>query len=67
MDHKFNEILMWLEDINNYINSILYFYSCPTQIRKQLDFKEILMYVSCVPEIIKDIKKYLYDLETFKD
>lgn len=67
MNYSFEEIIMYLDDINNYVNSILYYHSCSLNIKKELDLEEILMYLSCVPEIIQDIKDYLYNLYYSKD
>lgn len=67
MNYTFNDIILYLDDINNYVNSILYFHSCSNDIKKELDLKEILMYLSSVPEIIQDIKDYLYNFYCSED
>lgn len=62
MLYNLEDIIMYLDDIDNYVNSILFYHSCSLNIKRELDLKEILMYLSCVPEIIQDIKDYLYNL-----
>lgn len=51
MINNFDDLIMGLDDIDLYVNSILYYY-CPLFVKQELDFKEILMYLSCLPEII---------------
>lgn len=60
---NFDDLIMYLDDIDSYVNSILYYHSCSLNVRQELDLQEILMYLSCVPEIIQDIKDYLYSKE----
>lgn len=67
MNYSFEDIIMYLDDIDNYVNSILFYHSCSLTRKKDLDLKEILMYLSCVPEIVQDIKNYLYNLYYSKD
>jgi len=67
MNYNFNNIILYLDDIDNYVNSILFYHSCSNKVKKELDFKEILMYLSSVSEIIQDIKNYLYNLYYSKD
>lgn len=62
MNYNLEDIIMYLDDIDNYISSILFYHSCSLNKRKELDLKEIIMYLSSVPEIIQDIKDYLYNL-----
>lgn len=67
MNYNLEDIITYLDDIDNYVSSILFYHSCSLDRKKELDLKEILMYLSCVPEIIQDIKDYLYILHYFKD
>lgn len=67
MNYNFNDIIMYLDDIDTYVNSILYYHSCSSKLKNELDFKEILMYLSCISEIIQDIKDYLYNFYCSKD
>ncbi len=67
MNYNIEDIIMYLDDINSYVNSILYYHSCSSKEKKELDIKEILMYLSSVSEIIQDIKNYLYNLYCSKD
>ncbi len=60
MTDNLNDVILYLDDITLYVNSILYYHSCPLDVRQNLDLKEILMYLSVIPEIIQDIKSYLY-------
>ena len=50
------EINLFLDDINEYVKSILLYLNNPNS---NLDLKEIIMYLSSVDEIIKTIKKLL--------
>ena len=52
------EINLFLDDINEYVNSILLYLNNPNS---NLDLKEIIMYLSSVDEIIKTIKKLLLE------
>lgn len=54
---------MYLDDITEYVNSILYYHFSPLDTKQKIDIEEILMYLSSVPEIIEDIKNYLYSKE----
>lgn len=56
--NKDYEINLLLDDINEYVNSILLYLNNPNSI---LDLKEIEMYLSSVDEIIKTIKKLLLE------
>ncbi len=67
MDYNIEDIIMYLDDINIYVNSILFYHSCSVKLKKELNLKEILMYLSSVLEIIQDIKNYLYNLYYSKD
>lgn len=67
MNSNFNDIILYLDDIDTYVNSILYYHSCSSKLKDELDLKEILMYLSCVSEIIQDIKDYLCNLSCSKD
>ena len=67
MNYDLIDIVMYLDDIDNYVNSILYYHSCSLNRKKELDLKEILMYLSNVPEIIQDIRDYLYNLYCSKN
>ncbi len=67
MNYNFEDIIMYLDDIDIYVNSILFYHSCSAKLKKEVDLKEILMYLSSVPEIIQDIKDYLYNLYYSKD
>ena len=52
---SFDDLFLYLDDIDEYVNSILLYhngYDC-------LDIDEILMYLSCVSEIIESIKKFI--------
>lgn len=52
---SFNDLFLYLDDINQYVNSILLYH----QGYNNLDLDEILIYLSCVSEIIEDIKKFI--------
>jgi hypothetical protein len=52
------EINLFLDDINEYVKSILLYLNNPNS---NLDLKEIIMYLSSVDEIIKTIKKLLLE------
>ncbi len=67
MNYNIEDIIMYLDDIDNYVNSILLYHSCSVKLKEELDLKEILMYLSSIPEIIQDIKDYLYNLYYSKD
>lgn len=67
MNYNLEDIIMYLDDIDNYVSSILFYHSCSLDRKKELDLKEILMYLSCVSEIIQDVKDYLYTLHYSKD
>ena len=55
--YSINELELYLDDINEYVNSILlYHYGYD-----KLDSDEILMYLSSVNEIIKAIKQFICD------
>lgn len=53
--YSLEELILYLNDINEYVNSIL-LYHCGYN---ELDLEEILIYLSCVNEIIEAIKVYL--------
>ncbi len=59
MTYDFDDIIMYLDDIDSYVNSILYYHYCTDEDREKLDIKEILMYLSSISEIIQDIKDFL--------
>ena len=61
--HNLDDVILYLDDINSYVDSILYYHTCPLDVRQELDLTEILMYLSAIPEIIQDIKSYLYSKE----
>lgn len=61
--NNLNDVILYLDDINSYVYSILYYHTCPLNVRQELDLTEILMYLSTVSEIIQDIKNYLYSKE----
>lgn len=67
MNYNLEDIILYLNDIDNYVNSILFYHSCSSDRKKELDLEEILMYLSSIPEIIQDIKDYLYNLYYSKD
>lgn len=51
---SFNDLFLYLDDIDEYVNSILlYHYGY------NLDLNEILMHLSCVSEIINAIKEFI--------
>lgn len=52
------EINLLLDDINEYVNSILLYLNNPNS---NLDLKEIVMYLSSVDETIKTIKQLLLE------
>lgn len=52
------EINLLLDDINEYVNSILLYLNNPNS---NLDLKEIVMYLSSVDEAIKTIKQLLLE------
>ena len=54
----FDDIILYLNDIDNYVNSILYYHN---DYNENLDLNEILMYLSGVHEIIENLKLYLYE------
>lgn len=56
--NKDYEIELLLDDINEYVNSILLYLNNPNS---NLDLKEIEMYLSSVDEIINTIKKLLLE------
>ena len=61
--NNLNDVILYLDDINSYVYSILCYHTCPLNVRQELDLTEILMYLSTVSEIIQDIKNYLYSKE----
>lgn len=67
MNYDLEDIIRYLDDIDNYVNSILFYHSCSFIKKKELDLKEILMYLSSTHETIQDIKDYLYNLSCSKD
>ena len=52
------EINLLLDDINEYVNSVLLYLNNPNS---NLDLKEIIMYLSSVDETIKTIKQLLLE------
>lgn len=56
--HSYSELFAYLSDIKEYINAILLFHNG----YEYLDIKEILMYLSCVDEIIDAIEFYLKNI-----
>ena len=50
-----HELNLYLDDINEYVNSILLYHNG----YNNLDLEEILMYLSCVSEIIETIKEFI--------
>ncbi len=67
MNYEIEDIIMYLDDIDNYVNSILFYHSCSDKEKEELDLKEILMYLSSIAEIIQDVKDYIYNLYVSKD
>lgn len=67
MKYNLADIILYLDDINSYVNSILFYHSRSFIVQKELDLKEILMYLSCTSEIIQDIKDYIYNLYYSKE
>lgn len=53
------DVIMFLDDIKGYVDSILYYYSCSSKEKQNLDLSEILAYLFSVEEIVDDIKDYL--------
>lgn len=53
------EILLYLEDIKNCVSSYLYYLNNP---EKDLDNKEIDMYMSAIPEIVDELKELIINL-----
>ena len=51
-----NHFILYLDDIDNYVNSILNYHN-----GYEADLSEILMYLSCVHEIIENLKLFLYE------
>lgn len=49
------ELFLYLDDINEYINSLLLYHHG----YDSLDLDEILTYLSCVNEIIESIKEFI--------
>lgn len=49
------DLFLYLDDINGYVNSILYYH----YINPNIDLDEILMYLSCVDGIIDAVKNYI--------
>lgn len=56
MKNDLNEILLYLEDIKNYVSSYIYYLKNPN---KNLDKKEIDMYISTIPEIVDTLKELI--------
>lgn len=52
---SFFDLFLYLSDIREYVNAILLFHNG----YEHLDLKEILMYLSCVDEIIDAIEIFL--------
>ena len=52
---SFDDLFFYLDDIDEYVNSILLYHNG----YNYLDIDEILMYLSCVSEIIESIKKFI--------
>lgn len=53
--YSIDELKLYLDDIDEYVNSILLYHSG----YDKLDLNEILMYLSSVSEIIEAIKKFI--------
>lgn len=53
--NSINELILYLDDIDEYVNSILLYHNG----YDKLDLDEILMYLSCVSEIIESIKLFI--------
>ena len=53
--YKKENILLYLEDIQEYVNSILLYHNG----YNNLELEEILMYLSSVDELIQNIKDYI--------
>ncbi len=54
-----NEILLYLEDIKNYVSSYIYYLNNPN---KNLDKREIDMYISSIPEIVDILKELIINI-----
>lgn len=54
-----NEILLYLGDIKNYVSSYIYYLNNPN---KDLDKREIDMYISAIPEIVDELKELIINL-----
>ena len=53
--NSIDELTLYLDDIDEYVNSILLYHNG----YDKLDLDEILMYLSCVSEIIDAIKQFI--------
>lgn len=51
-----NHFILYLNDIDNYVNSILNYHN-----GYEADLDEILMYLSCIHEIIENLKLFIYE------
>lgn len=51
-----NHFILYLNDIDSYVNSILNYYN-----GYEADLDEIIMYLSCIHEIIENLKLFIYE------
>lgn len=51
-----NHFILYLNDIDNYVNSILNYYN-----GYDADLDEILMHLACIHEIIENLKLFIYE------
>lgn len=58
---EYTEICLLLDDINEYVNSILLYHT--TEDSNLYDIEEIIMYLSSVDEKITIIKELLFKIE----
>lgn len=67
MKNNLCSIILYLDDIDNYVNSILNYHFCNEDEKNKLDINEILMYLSSVSEIIQEVKNYIYSISCQKN
>lgn len=53
---KYNDIILYLEDIKEYVYAVIFYYENPNN---HLDLKEIICYLKTISSIVEDVKKYI--------
>lgn len=53
-----DDFILYLDDIDNYVDSILYYHQ---DYNNNLDLIELLSYLSSVHEIIENLKLFIYE------